>query len=423
MGWVTKGNVRGPQGIQGPQGPQGLAGVNGVANDAATASYINGPSATKTAIETNYAGMGIPAAVSAMTRPGKVQKNAVKVLRPLWALLAGRDANVVNIVIPTDSLGPGVGASTHEKRWISQLASNLRTRFPTPGKTGGRGYITAANTAPTSFTWPVVLAGGATFANDDYGASRAVASLPTGGTATYSLVGTSADIIFVKAAGFGSFSWKVDGGSATTVSSNAAVTAGGSKIRVPLGAAGAHTLVLTGVSGSNYVCAASEINGTELGGIMVHDCGHSGFTSGDWIASPFDPAANWPAAIAALNPSILLIPLGINDVNDSIAPATFQANLTSMVAKMRAASGMTNTAVVFVAMYAMGGKLAAWQNYVDAMYAAAEADGNALVADLTTRLWNYDDPGRGAVFVDTAHPNDIGHAMIAQGLTEFLSPS
>lgn len=366
--------------------------------------------------------VGIPSGVAALTRPGKTQPNAVKVLRPFWALLSVRDSNRVNMVVVGDSVAAAVGASARSKGWVERLAAIFRAKHPTPGKAGGRGYIAAGNTAPTSFAWPAILAGGAAVSNTDYGATRNVVSLPVGGTITYSLVGTSCDVVFVKAAGFGTWSWKVDGGAATVVSSVGA-TQDGAKVRIPLGSTGAHTLVLTGVSGSNYIDGGVEIDGTELGGITVHDCGHSGFTSANWVAAPFDPVTRWPAAIAALSPSIILIPLGINDINDGVPVAAFQANLTSLVAKLRASAGMTNVAVVFVAYYAMGGKLAAWQNYVDAMYAAAAADGNALVADLTTRLWNYDDAGRGDVFVDTAHPNDIGHAMIAQYLAEFLSPS
>lgn len=349
-----------------------------------------------------------------------------------FAGLAGRPYARASVVCIGDSITEGQGATDVDYRWPARLRDMLRARFPTLGLIpagnagGGRGFLTPKLTGSSSFSLPWVTVTGTPTSTTGYGPNFHTWDISAGGGCTlkYSLVGDSADILWVGASGNGTFSWSVDGGSATNVSTSQSTFTDGYITHVSLGIPGPHTLTITWVSGgSTYVDGVIEYNGDYSAGIQVHDGGYYGSTAAVWNSGS---ANQYPAAVAALSPNLVVIELGTNDAGGGASATTFSANLSAIVTLVR--SGFTTPPpILLVAAYysaAEGTSAATWAAYVAAMYAIAAADPSIDVLDLSLRMpaanaavtW-------GAYAGDALHPSNLGHAMIADAVCQFLSPA
>ena len=253
-----------------------------------------------------------------------------------------------------------------------------------------------------------------------------------GTTFIYDLDGTSAFIWWVKQTSGGSFKYSVDGGSYTTEPTAGALT-DGPVTPVTLGSSGAHTLrIKYAGGGSTYVSGLIECNGDENSGILVHNGGNSGTTSGTWYSNYSGSGAAIPCAgIAAIDPNLIIICLGENDFNTSVPAATFQANLTGLIGLIQTANktapGGTGVAVPILLLAGPLGvtaDAAQWQAYVNAMYAIAAANELVDVFDMTLRYpaadaantWNL-------VNIAAGELSDNGYSTLADALCDFLSPS
>ncbi|MCU1408456.1 MAG: hypothetical protein JWM23_536 [Microbacteriaceae bacterium] len=371
-------------------------------------------------LSATFARPAIPANVLALTTDGVHNQNAASVLRSWYLALANRDNQRVNLAAMGDSIVEGYGATALDKRWISRLAAALRKRYPANGRTtGGRGYISAFQTCgsstPPPFIWPVTLTAGVTLGSDQYGLKKDARAMQ-GGTATFLLNGTSANIVYPVNAGFGTLTYTLDGGAPVTINQNVTPAKDGATTLVTFGTAGSHTLVISGNS-SSYLEGVIEYNGDESNGVMVHDGGHGGYRSDQWIAGD---AAPWPEAYANIDAHLLIIALGVNDVAQGRPVADYKAAMTSLFTKLRT---VYNGPIVLMPYGAVQNQLAAWPGYVAAMYELAAADGSALVADISLRMPNYNDAFNYGAWFDSNHPTDKGHALIGDLMANFLSPS
>jgi hypothetical protein len=148
-------------------------------------------------------------------------------LTPLFAGLAGRLDARCNIVCIGDSITEGQHAegppsTGFENRWLARFRDLLRTRYPTQELTGGgRGFIGVASTGELSFTWPATTS--QALGTGSGGPKAKFLQLGgTGQSITFHLAGDSADIMWMQVPFGGSFSWAVDGGIATKISTTAA---------------------------------------------------------------------------------------------------------------------------------------------------------------------------------------------------------
>jgi len=357
------------------------------------------------------------------------------------AALAGRAAARANVVILGDSITAGQGATAFANCYAQLLPVLLNARFPTTGLAAhGRGFLPPVlpPSNPTTFSPPYIALSGAGAANFHLGTDSGGAALfgfgpnletydlsANGGTTlTYSLTGDSADILWAGSTGNGTFSWKVDAGTATNVSTNVAFNVAAST-HISLGSAGAHTLTLTNVSGGpTFITGVVEYAGDFARGIQVHDCGFSGSTTGFWTG----PGGNsdGAASLPALSPSLIIIALGVNDNASGISAATSAANITSMISDIRAALSPAPP-ILLLAMYnaASDGPTtpAQWAAYVQAMYGIAAADSAVDILDLTLRMPSTGAANTWSLYAgDGIHPVNRGHQMIADALCQYLSP-
>src|SRR5206468_1275234 len=116
-----------------------------------------------------------------------------------------------------------------------------------------------------------------------------------------------------------------------------------------------------------------EYNGDLNKGIQVHDCGHYGYNSGSWVSAGVG-STQWPAAVGKLGSSLVIIEIGINDLTVPLTAAQLQANITTLIAKVRA--GYTGGGysyapppIVLVPIWSRSTLEALGTPYVAAMYA------------------------------------------------------
>lgn len=373
-------------------------------------------------------------------QPSATQQS--QALTPLFAGLAARLSTRCNIVCLGDSITEGQGAqgppsSGFENRWLARLRDMLRSRYPTQGHSGGgRGFIGVAGTGELTFTWPAT-------ASQPLGTGTAgpkakfLQLAGAGQSITFSLVGDAADIMWTQVPFGGTFSWAVDGGPATKVSTNGGSLVDGKLTHIALGARGSHKLVLSWVSGQGNIDGVIEYNGDYTSGVQVHDAGHYGAQTSTWVSALNGGAAgSSAAAIAALAPSAVIITLGVNDQAVGVDPATFQSNLQTIISDLKATLASPYPTFLLNMLPPRVGQSTftyPWSQYIAAAKNVAAADtsgpgGTSVVAvmDFTaapsmpgadTDVYNFWRPS------DRVHPSNKGHQRIADSLAEFLTVS
>lgn len=351
-------------------------------------------------------------------------------LQGWFGSLADRQFACTSIAVIGTSITMGEGASAFSNTWCQRLAALLRTRFGVSG--GGRGWLNPEPHELTTWVPPYVTVSGSPASHNGFSPELLAWDFTTAGQQwVYSLNGDSADIMWVGNTGDGTFSYQVDSGSVTDVSTSVTFS-DGQITHVSLGAAGSHTLTISYVSGNPvYLDGVREYNGDYTAGIQVSQCGFGGAITSDWAGTTSDPFAT-PAAVAALNPGLVIIELGVNDNANGISPSQTQANLATLIAGLRSAPVYANPPYpppyLLLADYNAYGNSgmsnALWAEYVDAMYAVAAGDPEVDVLDLSLRM-----PSTAAVNTwglyagDKLHPSNNGHQMIADAVCDFLCPA
>jgi lysophospholipase L1-like esterase len=342
-------------------------------------------------------------------------------LQGWFAALANRNFAKTNIVCIGDSLTEGMGATLESYRWTERLRQLLNARFPCITQpVGGRGFLAPEVTSGlTSFSASYVTVTGTPTVDTGYGFSQRTYDISAGGgcTLAYSLVGDSADILWLGNSGNGSFRWKVDSGSYTTVSTNIAFS-NGNITHVSLGTAGAHTLTINWLSGGSVgIDGVIEYNGDYASGIQVHNAGYFGSATSYWTSGYY------PQPIANVNPGLIILELGSNDIGASISAATMKANLLTIIGNLRAAF-TTAPPILLMAVYPNQGNDAVWPSYVAEYYAIAAADPLIDVIDLSLRMPATDATNTwGLIYSDSIHPSNKGQQNIADALCNFVSPA
>lgn len=388
--------------------------------DAANAANIATPdSATAGALNATYAALGLRGEEVSHTQRATA-------LRAWYAALANRSYAPAKIAIVGDSTTEGYySTNAPARRWTDLFRDRLRSRFPsaTVGTGGGVGWLPkGALYNPWTGTNGNQVA---------FGFGKYTIYLGVGNTATVTVTGTTARILYTTAPAFGTFSWSVDGGAATNVS--AAGTAQDSKLLViPLGTSGTHTLTLTGVSGACNIGGAMILNGDENAGIWVYNGGHNSYGTVDFITKDAAMPADTVASLCATEkPQLMIINLGINDWlfqrGGVTSATTFQTNIQTLINGINA---NTKCSIVLQMLYQGGtttqqgtANADGWQRYVTAAFAVAGSNPNVCVLDLTRRIPTPStDNTLALIYTDLLHPADGGHSFMADTLVDFISP-
>lgn len=336
-----------------------------------------------------------------------------------FTAVAGRASAPARWLAIGDSITEGQGASTRPKRWVDLVKTSVRSNYAVGG---GYGYQPAYYSVYTPDSpWGILAATTGTVTWDNWIANLGYrhATLSAGATLIYTVTGTAADLWW--ASNGGTFTWKVDGGSATAVNTAGTYHAD-NKTRISLGASGSHTIYIAATTGPVYFSGIAVFDGDTTSGIQFYDSGHTGFTVANFLAD----TTEFPRAVAAVAPDLVTIELGLNDAS-AVSPATFQTNLQTLVNQLKALT--TVPSILLVAAYqpapnVTGGFLASWPAYIGSMQAIVDADPTRVaLLDLTKTMPTADTSGTGLYRTDGLHPSDSGHAAIAAAVGPLLVPN
>jgi lysophospholipase L1-like esterase len=338
--------------------------------------------------------------------------------------VANRNSQPATWVAWGDSFTEGQGASKRSDRWIDEALGSLRSTYPTTGVTGGAGYLPSfyATYGPDS-TWMPFTSSGGSHIWEYWGGSlgNRIVNMSAGGYETFTVTGTSVDILYSQGAG-GTFSYRVDSGAPVSVS-----TSGGydpsSHVHVSFATPGTHTVTITGVSGTSYLEGLMVYNGDESKGIRLYDAAHTGATTDHFTSSMWDQAEITATAKADL----VTIALGANDyLSGSETPAGVTANLQGMIDSIRSKASTHSThqpsiAVVVPWNFSAYGTINGytWGDFADAIRDVAAADSSVALLDLTS-TGSPAGVGGGLYASDGLHPSDSGQAAVSAAATSFL---
>lgn len=349
---------------------------------------------------------------------------------PLFAAIANRNTARVDIPVIGDSITSGRGSTTFAGTWVQQANRAIRTAYPTTvnGVAGGFGFIPIQQ-SDGSATYPFPFIQTGTVGAFDCGPIRACSFAGAGWSATWTAPAgtTSVRIMYYDTSTSGTFSWKVGAGGTTNISNAGSLL---DTLSAPIAITSGQVLTIANVSGSVAIDGIVHFAGDENSGITFHNCGRSGWCAGTettvgWNV-PEQYALNWAQVYASAFPNLaaLAIMLGTNDSIATVGNRTaaqFQSDLTALIATLRgAATALAAVPLLVIATYGHQATYAdagGWAAYTAAMRAAAAADGNALVIDLSYR---FSFGASGPLQYDTFHPSNAGAALIGEIVTAGL---
>lgn len=309
-----------------------------------------------------------------------------------------------------DSLTEGQGASAKVNRWLDRFSEYIRSAYVTTGVTApGVGYIPSnyATYGPDSPWGP--LSSDSVTGTHTYNVSNSTEKLSlgvrwdlmsAGATWVKNVTGTSVDIWWAQ--GFGSFTYKIDGGTAVTVNTSTGTTGKPSLTHVSLGTSGSHTVTITATSAIHFG-GIMVYNGDEAKGIRVVDSGHTGYRTDQFLGM----GATW----ALVNPDLVVIELGSNDcIQNANSAAVVKANIKQLIADVRA-SVSKSCSIALLGMTSAS-LPSSWPSYVTAIQSIVTDDPTVVYIDMGAMTKTAS---------DGLHPNDAGHDDIGVALFNALA--
>ena len=393
-------------------------------------TVMAGDDSRVTSLPSTYVARSAPTILDVQT----IDTADARALRYWRTALANRNARRANMLHLGDSITWGhqapsdPGDPSIARRWTSVLRDTMRARFPTsPATAGGWGFISP--NGASLIDNPVTTTGTVTF-SATYGLDLKTATLgSTGATLTVAFTGTGIDFNYLQMVNAnGYFSWAVDGGTATVISTNGP-SDNSNVIGIRGLTPGAHTLVITRTGTAfSFITGFYVYNGDESSGIGSWTAGWSGSKVSQWNAAP-----NWMDDLTWAAPDLMTIEFGANEYVDPapVSSATFKANLQTMITGVRTKLGYSPS-IVLIPVWALNngtnGNPETWAPYRAAMYEVAAADPtNVCVWDAGVRVqpgstFVNDTAGGLLSPYDKAHPTDVGHRYMAEALAQFISP-
>lgn len=304
-----------------------------------------------------------------------------------WALqkVASRKAQVV---VVGDSIAAGTSGVTGDRAlnsWTGRFKTNLDAKT---GVNAGFGVMPPNTTnafnsyISTTGSWGGFTGGFGTLLNSN----------GTGQTATLTITTLTANavvsVLYGKHASGATVS--VDGGTATALTVQA--SAGVYSQAFTIASAGAHTVTLTSGAGQIWF-TGFRVDENVTSGVQVHNLGQSGAQ-----ASTFTNTSNTniPNAIKSLNPDLTIIALTTNEMLNTVAVATAQTNLQTLIT-----AGLVSGSVVLEVPIGDGSggsnETANFLTYQAMLYGLADSNGIGLI-DAHKRIYPYNTTAFGAPY-------------------------
>lgn len=322
-----------------------------------------------------------------------------------------------------DSISEGYTTTRYRNRWIDRLGRRFRgTSF------GSMGFL-PPSASTFSLTGDANWPGGDdpwTFSGSPspatgFGLGFHAVSIPSGTTATFTYFGDRVTFAYVRT---------VDGPTAATmtidgVSVGSTLNARGTllpgqttSVLGTNGAYGHHTFVITPNDGPLVLEGVQWFDGDAPfffnGSVLMLDATHAGFSATNWAGS-----TDWSAQLTGSDAftGLYVILLGVNDQATGRTAAQFRADLQTIVATLDSRIGNNDVGVLFVAV--PGVTVA----FADAMRDAADRLGLERAGMFDLAALRPDRRFGSDLTTDGTHPNDAGHAWMAEQLGRVLDPT
>lgn len=361
-------------------------------------------------------------------------------LRTFRAAWANRDSAPLNILVVGDSNTVGYYSSTDAGRWIQVMtavlsAANNQRQAP--------GYQ-PKNTS-TNYVLPWTTSGTITDGTHSGLGYGSVEITPPG----YIETSVVCDRFWVRY-GFGlligAFSVTIDGGSAVNVGTGGTGSlVGGNTWDSGALTRGLHTVRFTAIDGFGFPCrfegamwfdgngnssgsqgAVSAGNSQTGSKIRVWNGGRLGATAGTFAASD---STWWTDNLDKVNPHLVIVPLGTNEIGTGTSTTAFKANLTTMVSRINsvmATASLQTPSYLFVIPHGTGATASSINDYRTAIIQAAATNG-AAVYD-RNHLFGFIGTAAGDVHslsssLDGAvrvHLSDKGHRLAGEAIADYL---
>lgn len=326
---------------------------------------------------------------------------------------ANRAYGTVSAVAIGSSTTQGLNATALTRRWVDLLGSDLHARYNPAGVTGGR-HILGLDSG-----WLYT----GTHGTDSNGLALQSITLSTSATMGRTVDPcTGFDVYFAQGTGAGAFDVSVDSTTAVTVTPDTNGTAGrhDGVYSSPTVTSGSHSILIT-ASAATVISGIYARNGDESAGIRVYNSGLSGTNSTNWAGAN----QSLMQRFAALSPRLFLIMLAANDYSAATSPATFRANLQTVVDRI-VGSVTPTPSILLLGTYArldVFFPTYTWQQYLAAMQAVAAANpGVVEYADISSTYPASQEANVASLLIDTdnLHQTDKGHRAMADRVRELV---
>lgn len=342
-------------------------------------------------------------------------------------------AGTLRIVVMGDSKIEGVGASDREHAWQRKLLATLRATYGSADT--GWGYWPAIPGHPFVVPNPVLAGASATALPNTYGLGMKAVRLGMNDTLTYPAQQATKITVFYSRTMFfgGTANVLIDGAVVGSINSAGAEESGRTVSYTV--AAGAHTVQIKGTSGSASAVVEGVCFETASSGVKLYDGAHGGYRAdlyaqGGADIGSYDADDRHYEAVAAVNPHLVLIGLGANDMAGvsggfgvPVNATAFGSYLLTIVTRLRAAA--PGCAIVFVMSTRRLEDTANPEILTEHEEAAREAIGSlpGVTILYESSLWlpNASPPQDELGWLaDSVHPSDLGHAEIARHVADRL---
>ena len=358
-----------------------------------------------------------------------VNKAASALLKARTALALGN----CNILFgPGDSITEGQTASNEAHRWSVILTQRLRSTYQASGLNGGEGYVPSYYEAPNlTDAWVRTPGAGTITEGSAWGLGFRRLVLSAGNYTTQwvqrSFVGTGIDLFFIGSTSTGTARIEIDGALQGTFVTTDSAVVDGKRYSVRGLSSGSHTVrVARDTSGTgNQILFAGGFfyDGDEVSGIRRWDHSRAGAAT-NTFASATDYTSPY---IGYIQPDLVLINLGANDVNSGVSIATYKANLNTMVTRLNTNSTIPPSIILTSGWPRISNSanpapsIAAWEPYRVALAEIASAYPNVILFDIWKAFGNtvYGADPIG-LYSDGVHLSDKGEALYSSSLREFI---
>ena len=339
-------------------------------------------------------------------------------LRRARAALANHSASAFKVVAVGDStvFGANANGAQSADSWPSQLSKLLSAQEGKQASTGVVYFLNYTYSADPRLelngVWALANVG--PFNNAGKQSNTAGSEI----VFTPVIPVDSFTIYYAKATDTGSFSYKVDSGSPTTVNSTAGANGYGTVV-IPAGAAGTHSLTITaldanytriiGVEGTNGTVGAS-VTRAGLGGAMA-----SSFTVGASLGN-----GGSIGTFDAITPNLVVLAFGVNEYLQQIPLATYKTNMQAVIDRAKTAgadvvllTGVPNNDT---------SKAISQTQYKQSLYELADTNDLAVIdVDYLWGSYATSNAAPLAMYGDVTHPNTKGYRDIAASIYALIT--